>query len=431
MPISEPAVPSAVFTKPDELTEVYLVGGAVRDLLLQRSSDDLDFVVVGESADKMKSLGYLPVGADFPVFLHPQTKDEYALARTERKSGHGYAGFETHADENVSLEEDLARRDLTINSMAMDESGHIFDPFNGQKDLQARLLKHTTKAFEEDPVRVLRVARFLARFGPTWSIHPDTKALMQKMQLAGELEHLVAERVWKEMERALMEPYPYLFFETLVELGLFPELNAMHGVPQPKQHHPEGDVFIHTMLVLQRAADLQFDLATRFAALCHDFGKPVAFKKQSNLHGHEALGLAPIADFCERYKVPKKLAKIAQLTAEYHTHCHRINDLKPASIQRLLIENFDALKQPMRFRQFLNACLCDSQGRGPTLVNKPYHQADIALSYLSCLESLDAKRVVRDAIAAGKKGKDLGEALRLAQIASVASCDKEKSGCEY
>ncbi len=407
------------FNAPKELSQVYLVGGAVRDKLLGRACHDRDFVVVGESEQKMLSLGFLAVGDDFPVFLHASSKEEYALARTERKTGKGYRGFSADARQEITIEEDLARRDLTINSMAMDANGKIIDPFDGQKDLVKKVLKHTTAAFCEDPVRVLRLARFYARLGPEWHIDDATKKLMSDMHKNGELSHLVAERVWKETERALMEPYPHLFFETLIEFDLFPELLKMRGVPQPAKHHPEGDVYVHTMLVVQRAADLNLDLATRFAALTHDFGKPVAYEQFGKLHGHEKLGIEVIEGFCQRLKIPKKLADIAKLTSDNHTHCHKINELSPKTIHAFLIDKMNALKQEKRFLQFLDACACDSQGRGPTLVNKPYFQADIAMSYLSSLKLLDAKKVVQHALDNGKSGKQISEALRTAEIDNI------------
>ena len=408
-----------LFDAPRGLQQVYLVGGAVRDKLMGVESEDRDFVVVGENPKKMESLGFRSVGDDFPVYLHPKTKEEYALARTERKTGKGYHGFAADASERITLENDLARRDLTINSMAMDKNGVITDPYNGQQDLANRVLKHTTEAFAEDPVRVLRVARFYARLGPKWQIHESTKRLIQDMHSNGELTHLVAERVWKETERALMEPFPHLFFETLIDLDIFPELASMRGVPQPAAHHPEGDVFIHTMLVVQRAADLNFDLATRFAALTHDFGKPAAFAKYEKLYAHEQMGIKVIEDFCLRLKIPNKLAVIAKLTSDNHTRCHRIRELTPIKLHAFLLDRMDMLKNEGRFLQFLDACLCDSQGRGPTMVNKAYPQADIAKSYLASLKTLDAKRVVKQAIARGCAGKQISEALRTAQIENI------------
>lgn len=404
------------FTAPKELSQVYLVGGAVRDKLLGRECQDRDFVVVGESKQKMLGLGFIPVGDDFPVFLHPASKEEYALARTERKTGKGYRGFSADARQDITIEEDLARRDLTINSMAMDASGKVIDPFNGQKDLINKTLKHTTEAFSEDPVRVLRLARFYARLGPEWKIDDSTKQLMNDMHQDGELDQLVAERVWKETERALMEPFPHLFFETLIDFGIFPELAAMRGVPQPVSHHPEGDVFVHTMLVVRRAAELKLDLATRFAALTHDFGKPPAYNKLGNLNEHEQIGIEVIERFCQRLKIPNKLTDIAKLTSENHTFCHKISQLNGKQIQAFLIDSMNALKQEKRFLQFLDACVCDAQGRGPTRVNKPYVQADIALSYLSVLKTLDTKKVVQEAINSGKSGKEISEALRVAEL---------------
>ena len=249
------------------LKQVYLVGGAVRDQLLNIASKDNDYVVIGETPQTMESLGFVPIGSDFPVYLHPKTKEEYALGRTERKSGKGYTGFVVDASPNVTLEEDLARRDLTINSMALDENGTVIDPFNGQSDLHNKILRHTTEAFVEDPVRVLRIARFLARYGSEWRIHPSTYALMRELKNKGELNHLVPERVWLETEKALGEKHPELYFQALHGLGIFPEIESMQGVPQPANHHPEGDVFVHTMLVLRRAADLNFNLETRFAGI--------------------------------------------------------------------------------------------------------------------------------------------------------------------
>jgi tRNA nucleotidyltransferase (CCA-adding enzyme) len=405
------------------LKEVYLVGGAVRDQLLGLKVHDKDYVVVGASISQMHALGYSSVGKDFPVFLHPKTKDEYALARTERKIGAGYTGFSVDASEKVTLEEDLARRDLTINAMALSANGDLIDPFDGKTDLENKVLRHTTQAFSEDPVRVLRIARFLARYGKEWHIHSDTKHLVTKMRDAGELSHLVAERVWKETEKALGEREPQLYFEALNELGvldiLFPELYAMIGIPQPVEHHPEGDVFVHTMLVLNRASELGFDLPTRFAALTHDYGKAISYKERGTLHGHEEAGVPIVEGFCERLRIPNKLRDLAKLTSDNHLLCHRIFELKPKTLQKLIIKHFDAVKQPERFAQFLNACRCDAQGRGPSLINKAYPQIDYALYLLNSLQNLDTKEVVKKAIIAGKNGPDLGEAVRIAQISAI------------
>lgn len=402
-----------------KLTNVYLVGGAVRDSLLGIKSKDNDYVVVGETTDTMLSLGFQAIGNDFPVFLHPKTKEEYALARTERKNGKGYTGFSVDASTKVTLEEDLARRDLTINSMALDHNNQLIDPYNGQKDLENKILRHTTEAFVEDPVRVLRVARFLARYGDEWTIHPDTYALMQQLKDSGELTHLVPERVWKETEKALGEKYPELFFIALNGLGIFPEIEIMSGIPQPVKHHPEGDVLIHTMLVLRRAADLNFDVETRFAALTHDFGKAYCYHEQGNLHGHEQVGVGIIEQFCQRLKVPNRFRDLAVLTSDNHTRCHKIKELTPKTRYKLLVKNLNALEQPKRFQQFIDACLCDSQGRGEMFVNQPYAQAQIAKTLYRQLCKLDRKAIVQSALAQGKKGNEIGEAVKAAEIACL------------
>jgi tRNA nucleotidyltransferase (CCA-adding enzyme) len=403
----------------NRLENVYLVGGAVRDSLLGHESKDKDYVVVGATTQTMTSLGFQSVGSDFPVFLHPETKDEYALARTERKNGKGYTGFAVDASTSVTLDEDLARRDLTINSMALDANGLVIDPFNGQADLKNKVLRHTTEAFAEDPVRVLRVARFLARYGEEWTIHPDTYALMKKLRDNGELTHLVSERVWKETEKALGEKYPQLFFEALNGLGIFPEIEAMVGVPQPEKHHPEGDVYTHTMLVVKQAADLSFDIETRFAALTHDFGKAYCHQERGNLIGHEQAGIAVIEAFCERLKVPNRFKTLATLTSDNHTRCHKLFELTPKKLHKLIIENMNGLEHPQRFQQFLQACLCDAQGRGETFVNREYPQLLLAQSLLNALTQMDKKSVVQLAISQGKRGPDIGGAVREAEIKSL------------
>jgi tRNA nucleotidyltransferase (CCA-adding enzyme) len=400
--------------------KVYLVGGAVRDALLGVDCADYDYVVVGENIDALLKLGFQAIGSDFPVFLHPKTKDEYALARTERKSGSGYTGFTVDASSSVTLEEDLSRRDLTINAMARDGQGQIIDPFNGQQDLQDKVLRHTTLAFTEDPVRVLRVARFLARLGDQWTIHPQTYQLMQQLRDNGELKHLVAERVWKETEKALGEKYPHLYFEALKGLGIFPEVEVMVNIPQPVAHHPEGDVYNHTMLVLKQAADKNFDLETRFAALTHDFGKPICHQKRGKLHGHEQAGLPIIDTFCERIKVPNRFKTIALLTSDNHTLCHTIFQLTSKTLHKLLIDKLNAVAQPERFRQFLQTCICDAQGRGPDYVDKPYPQADFAQALVTALANMDKKFVVQEAIKQGKKGPDIGSAVRIAELSCIS-----------
>lgn len=398
------------------LKQVYLVGGAVRDKLLNIQSKDNDYVVIGETPETMEALGFLPIGSDFPVYLHPNTKEEYALGRTERKSGKGYTGFVVDASPNVTLEEDLARRDLTINSMALDENGTIIDPFNGQADLKNKILRHTTQAFVEDPVRVLRIARFLARYGSDWSIHPSTTALMHELKNKGELEHLVPERVWLETEKALGEKHPELYFQALDGLGIFPEIEQMKNTPQPANHHPEGDVFVHTMLVLRRAADLGFNLETRFAALTHDFGKSLSYKKRGNLRGHEREGVAVVEAFCERLKVPNRFRDIGVLTSDNHTLCHTLEQLRPQTIHKLIVTNLNALVHPERFIAFTQACQCDAQGRGETLVDKPYPQAAKLRAIHNELQKMDKKQIVQDALKSGKKGPEIGETVKQAEI---------------
>lgn len=398
------------------LKQVYLVGGAVRDKLLNIQSKDNDYVVIGETPEVMEALGFLPIGSDFPVYLHPHTKEEYALGRTERKSGKGYTGFVVDASPNVTLEEDLARRDLTINSMALDENGTVIDPFNGQDDLKNKVLRHTTHAFVEDPVRVLRIARFLARYGSDWSIHPSTNALMQELKNKGELEHLVPERVWLETEKALGEKHPELYFQALDGLGIFPEIEQMKNTPQPENHHPEGDVFVHTMLVLRRAADLGFNLETRFAALTHDFGKALSYKKRGNLRDHEREGVAVVEAFCERLKVPNRFRDIGVLTSDNHTLCHTLEQLRPQTIHKLIVTNLNALVHPERFIAFTQACQCDAQGRGETLVDKPYPQAAKLRAIHNELQKMDKKQIVQDALKSGKKGPEIGETVKQAEI---------------
>ena len=398
------------------LKQVYLVGGAVRDKLLNIQSKDNDYVVIGETPETMEALGFLPIGSDFPVYLHPNTKEEYALGRTERKSGKGYTGFVVDASPNVTLEEDLARRDLTINSMALDENGTIIDPFNGQADLKNKILRHTTQAFVEDPVRVLRIARFLARYGSDWSIHPSTTVLMHELKNKGELEHLVPERVWLETEKALGEKHPELYFQALDGLGIFPEIEQMKNTPQPANHHPEGDVFVHTMLVLRRAADLGFNLETRFAALTHDFGKALSYKKRGNLRGHEREGVAVVEAFCERLKVPNRFRDIGVLTSDNHTLCHTLEQLRPQTIHKLIVTNLNALVHPERFIAFTQACQCDAQGRGETLVDKPYPQAAKLRAIHNELQKMDKKQIVQDALKSGKKGPEIGETVKQAEI---------------
>lgn len=400
--------------------KIYLVGGAVRDRLLNCTFYERDWVVVGATPEKLSSEGYLPVGKDFPVFLHPQTKEEYALARTERKSGHGYAGFEFYTGVDVSLEQDLGRRDLTINAIAQSADGELIDPYNGQADLQQKVLRHVSAAFAEDPLRVLRVARFAARFDHLgFRIADETMQLMREIVDAGEMDYLVAERVWKEMSRALLMPSPAVFFRTLRACGalekLMPELDNLFGVPQPAKHHPEIDTGIHTLMCLEQAALLSDKLSVRFATLLHDLGKGVTEKALWPKHiAHEKRGVGLVKTLCQRLKVPKECLNLALLATEYHTHCHKAFELKPQTVLRLF-ERVDALRRPERFKDFLLCCEADSRGR-EGLEQRPYPQA----GYLwQMYQKASAIRAGAECFA-GREGKALGEALSRERVRVMA-----------
>jgi len=399
--------------------KTYLVGGAVRDKLLGLPVKDRDYVVVGSTPDAMVAKGFKPVGVDFPVFLHPETKEEYALARTERKSGHGYKGFTVYAAPDVTLEADLQRRDITINAMAEDEQGQLIDPFKGQDDLRQGVLRHVSPAFSEDPVRILRVARFAARFAK-WGFHVahSTNALMREMVESGEVDHLVAERVWQELERALGEDKPSRFFETLRGCGalarLFPEIDALFGVPQPEKHHPEIDTGVHVMLVLDAAAKLSTDTRVRFAALVHDLGKGNTPKTQWPRHiGHEERGVKLVKKMCERFRVPNEHRDLAVLTARFHAHCHRIAELRPSTVVDTL-ESLDAFRRPERVNQFVLACEADFRGR-TGLEDNPYPQADLFRRFFEAAKAVDAAALA----AQGGKGPEIGARVREARIAAV------------
>jgi tRNA nucleotidyltransferase (CCA-adding enzyme) len=348
--------------------EVYLVGGAVRDALLGRTVHERDYVVVGATADALRGLGYRPVGRDFPVFLHPETHSEYALARRERKTGPGYRGFVTEFSPDITLEEDLRRRDLTINAIAQGADGSLVDPCGGQADLAARRLRHVSEAFVEDPVRILRVARFAARFASLgFTVHPETMTLMRGMVTAGEVDALVPERVWQEMERALGEPAPQVFFTVLRDCGalavLLPELDALFGVPQPERWHPEIDTGLHMLLCLEQAARLSPSTAMRFAVALHDLGKGVTPRAEwPSHHGHETAGLPLVDAVCARLKVPTAHRDLARLACRYHGDVHRAFELRATTVLSLL-EAADALRRPERFAELLLACEADARGR--------------------------------------------------------------------
>ncbi len=391
--------------------ETYLVGGAIRDKLLGLPVKDKDWVVVGSSPDKMIELGFTPVGKDFPVFLHPENKEEYALARTERKTSAGYHGFQFNTDPNVTLEDDLLRRDLTINAMAQDEDGNLIDPYDGKNDLEKRILRHVSPAFAEDPVRILRIARFAARFSSLgFSIANETMEMMQTMVKNGEVDSLVPERVWQETVRALSESSPDIFIEVLRECGalkvLFPEINRLFGVPQPEEHHPEIDTGVHTMMVLQQACLLSEDTVIRFAALTHDLGKGTTPKKELPHHyGHEDRGVNLVNDLCKRYRVPKQFQELAKITAKYHTHVHKAFEIRSKTLLKVLNKT-DAFRKPERFEQFLVACIADSHGR-PGYEDYNYKQAPFFSHMRRVAEKIDVQEIIKD----GYEGEKIAEEL--------------------
>ncbi len=399
--------------------EIYQVGGSVRDTLLGLPVSDRDWVVVGATVQQMQDLGYRLVGKDFPVFLHPRTHEEYALARTERKVGPGYKGFTVYAAPDVTLEDDLRRRDLTVNAMALAPDGGLIDPFGGGADLKRRILRHVSPAFSEDPVRILRVARFAARLAPLGFVVADeTVALMRTMVDAGEVDALVPERVWTELVRALGEQRPARFFEVLRSCGalrrLFPELDQLFGVPQPPRHHPEIDTGVHVMQVLDRAAQLSPDTRVRFAVLLHDLGKGATPPAQWPRHiGHEERGLALIETMCQRLRAPNDYRELALLVGKYHGGVLRAEELRPATLLDTL-QALDAFRRPERFEQFLLACEADFTGR-PGYEQQPYTQAVFLRRILRVALSVDAAALA----AQGLKGESLGDELRQRRIAAI------------
>lgn len=398
--------------------KVYQVGGAVRDGLLGLPVKDRDWVVVGATPEEMIALGYKPVGRDFPVFLHPQTNEEYALARTERKVAPGYTGFTFNTTPNVTLEQDLLRRDLTINAMAQDEDGTLIDPYNGRKDLQNRILRHVSDAFVEDPLRVLRVARFNARLG--FKIAEETVYLMQQITASGELDALVAERVWQETERALREKQPVLFFTLLRDCGalasVFPELDRLFGVPQPENYHPEIDSGVHTMMVLDQACRLSSDPTVRFAALVHDLGKGTTPRDEWPAHrNHETRGVELINGLCDRYRIPKKYRELAVIVSRYHLDCHRVDEMRPGTIVDKL-EALDAFRRPDRFEQFLLACEADARGR-KGLEDTDYSQARRFRAIQAAASRIDTRSLpIKDL-----EGSEVAAAIRRLRIEAVSS----------
>ena len=393
----------------------------MRDALLGRAVNDTDWVVVGATPDGMIAAGYLPVGKDFPVFLHPRTREEYALARTERKSGRGYHGFAFHASPEVTLEQDLARRDLTINPIAQAEDGALIDPFGGQQDLRARVLRHVTLAFREDPVRILRVARFAARL-PDFSLAPETMQLMREMVAEGEADHLVPERVWQELARGLMEQRPSRMFEVQREWGplarTLPEVDRLWGVPQRAEYHPEVDTGVHNMMVLDMGARLEAPLAVRFACLTHDLGKGTTPRQILPKHiGHEQRSADLLKKVCNRLRVPNECRELADVVAREHGNIHRSGEFGAAAVVRLL-ERCDAFRTPPRFEEVLLACECDARGR-LGMEERPYPQRGRLLQALAAARAVDTAIVAERAREQRLQGDQIGEQIRKARVQAV------------
>ena len=404
--------------------QIYMVGGAVRDALLGLPVQDRDWVVVGATPEALAAQGYVPVGKDFPVFLHPASREEYALARTERKTAQGYRGFAVHAAPDVTLEEDLARRDLTINAIAQGDDGVLTDPYGGQRDIAARVLRHVTEAFAEDPVRILRVARFAARF-PDFSIAPDTMALMQRMVTDGEVDALVPERVWQELARGLMAQQPSRMFEVLRECGalhkLLPEVARLWGVPQRAEYHPEVDTGVHLMMVLDMAAQLQAPIEVRFACLGHDLGKGTTPQAEWPRHiGHEERSARLLKALCLRLRVPNDCSELADVVAREHGNIHRSSEFGAAALVRLL-ERCDAFRKPERFADILLACECDARGR-LGLNEQPYPQRQRLLGALTAAQSVNTAEVAAAAEAQGLSGAAIGQAVHTARTLALNSC---------
>ena len=407
--------------------KIYKVGGAVRDRLLGIDVTDIDRVVVGATTEEMLAKGFKPVGADFPVFLDPKNGDEYALARTERKSGRGYGGFVFHASPEVTLEEDLIRRDLTINAMAEDDDGNLIDPYNGQQDLKARVLRHVSPAFAEDPLRVLRVARFAARYAHLgFKVAPQTLVLMRQLSESGELEALTPERSWKEISRALMEDQPQVFIQVLRDCNalktLMPEVDALFGVPQPEAHHPEIDTGVHTLSVLEQAALHRQTLTVRWACLLHDLGKGLTPVDKLPQHiAHEHRGLKLIKAVNERFKVPRDCQELALLVGQYHTHGHRALELKASTLLELL-QSFDVYRRPQRFEEFVVACEMDARGR-KGLEQRSYPQAD----YLRGAAQAARSVAVAPLLEKGFRGPELGEALKRERLKTLKAYKEQRA----
>lgn len=399
--------------------QIYLVGGAVRDGLLGLAIHERDWLVVGATPEEMTAQGFVAVGKDFPVFLHPETKEEYALARTERKSGHGYKGFTFHTSPDITIEDDLRRRDLTINAMARDKNGELIDPFNGQRDLREKKLRHVSDAFGEDPLRILRVARFAARFHQLgFHIAEETMALMRAMVENGEADFLVAERVWQEFQRALEENHPEIFIDVLRQCGalavIMPEIDELFGIPQRKDYHPEVDTGIHALLSLQQAALLSTDARVRFAALVHDLGKAKTPADILPRHiGHEVRSLPLIRQLCKRLSIPNEYRDLALIAAEYHTHCHKSGELNASTVFKVL-KACGAFQDAQRLERFLLVCEADARGR-TGLETNPYPQTERFRSGLRAAQTIKASALQAE----GFEGATLGAELEKRQIAAI------------
>ena len=402
--------------------KTYLVGGAVRDGLLGITGADRDWVVMGSTPEAMAAQGFTPVGKDFPVFLHPQTHEEYALARTERKTAPGYKGFVVHASPEVRLEEDLARRDLSINAIAQAEDGTLIDPYGGQHDLQHKVLRHVTEAFREDPVRILRVARFAARF-PEFKVAAQTLALMQDIVLAGEVDALVSERVWQELSKGLMSAKPSRMLQVLRDCGalkiLLPEVDRLYGVPQPPEHHPEIDTGVHLEMVLDETARVHAPLEVRFAALCHDLGKGTTAKELLPRHiGHEQRSVTLLRKLCERLRVPVPCRELAEVVAREHGHLHGAMSFGAEALLRLLIR-CDAIRRPERFALALQACECDARGR-LGLQQRDYPQSAHLQTMLNAALSVDTANMSALAMQQGLSGMEVGQRIEQARVKAIA-----------
>lgn len=404
--------------------QTYLVGGAVRDKLLKHPYHEHDWVVVGATPELLTNAGYLLVGKDFPVFLHPETKEEYALARSERKVAKGYQGFEVCADPSITLEEDLLRRDLTINAIAEDADGNLIDPYGGVQDIDNRILRHVSDAFIEDPVRVLRLARFYARYHQYgFTIAEETKALIKTMIQSGELEALTPERVFQELNKALGEASPQEFFNALREVGalevLFPEVEALFGVPQTAKYHPEIDSGVHTLMALEASVTITDDLPTRFAILCHDYGKAITPKNEWPSHKlHEIRGVPLVAEFCDRLKVPKEYRDIALKVTEYHLMMHQAFVLRPKTILKLL-KKLDALRKPQNLVRFVDACMADARGR-LHFMDREYPQREYLLAMREAVSNINLQPIIQDI-----EKSEIPAAIEQAQVKTIFNAIKD------